>query len=322
MAVLVPPPLRVEVDGLRRACGDAALGRVPAHVTLVPPVNVREEQVDAALGLLRSAGAAVPPFDLTLGPAATFAPDTPVLYLRVGGDVDALYRLRDLVFVPPLARQLTWPFVPHITLAQDLPDERLVAAVVALADFEATLAVERVHLLEERRDDAGTRVWLPVADAPLAPAAIVGRGGLPLELTSSERLDPEAVDFASREWEAFDVAQFGEAWGPAQPYAIVARREGRVVGIATGSTHGPTAHLANLLVAETERGTGVGSHLLSRAESLAVERGATSIALETAVGSDAEGFYRRRGWVEDARLPKYRMDRDFVRLRIFLGPGV
>ena len=41
VALLLPEPLDVEVDALRRACGDPMLERVRPHVTLVPPVNVR-----------------------------------------------------------------------------------------------------------------------------------------------------------------------------------------------------------------------------------------------------------------------------------------
>ena len=315
VAVLVPPPLRDEIDGMRRACGDLALGRVPAHITLVPPVNVREDAFGDALTLLRAGASGDRPFALELGPVATFLPDTPVLYLQVGGALEALHRLRDRVFTAPLARDLTWPFVPHVTLAQEHPPERLEAAVAALADFRATLVVDRVHLLEERRDDAGARIWVPIADAPLGPAVVVGRGGLPLELTVSERLDPEGEAFASREWVAFDEQEFGEAWGEPVRYAIVARREGRVVGIATGSTQGPTAHLSDLLVAGSERGTGIGGQLLAAVESLAAERSATAVTLQTPVGSAAETFYRNRGWVEEALLPAYRMGRDFVRLR-------
>ena len=37
VALLVPAPQSDEIDGLRRALDDPVLGRVPAHLTLVPP---------------------------------------------------------------------------------------------------------------------------------------------------------------------------------------------------------------------------------------------------------------------------------------------
>ena len=85
VALLVPPPLDVEIDGLRRAVGDGALGRIPAHLTLVPPVNVREDRLDDAVAVLRRAAAAAAPFEVDLGPPATFLPINPVLYLALAG---------------------------------------------------------------------------------------------------------------------------------------------------------------------------------------------------------------------------------------------
>jgi len=163
VALLVPPPVDAEVDGLRRALGDPALGRIPAHLTLVPPVNVREDRMDDALGVLRQASAVVEPFALELGPVATFAPVNPVLYLDVGGGAGAVHTLRDAVFTDPLSRPLTWPFVPHVTVADEAPPDRIEAAVVALAPYRVTVDIDRVHLLEE----GPGRVWRPIAEQPL-----------------------------------------------------------------------------------------------------------------------------------------------------------
>src|SRR6266702_3999449 len=102
VALLVPSPQADEVDGLRRALGDPVLGRVPAHLTLVPPVNVAERDLGDALDVLRSAAGATRPFSLSFGPPATFWPDSPVVYLPASGDVAALEQLRDRVFRAPL----------------------------------------------------------------------------------------------------------------------------------------------------------------------------------------------------------------------------
>ena len=80
-------------------------------MTLVPPVNVSVARIPEALALLRRAAASTEPFELTLGPVTSFRPDSPTLYLAVGGDdpdVAALHRLRDAVFEAPLHRELAW----------------------------------------------------------------------------------------------------------------------------------------------------------------------------------------------------------------------
>lgn len=163
VALLLPQPAATEVDGLRRALGDGALGRIPAHLTLVPPVNVAADALADALDVLRRAAKQTRPLDLRLGPATTFAPVTPVVHLAVGGDIEALHALRDRVFRPPLERPLTHPFVPHVTVADDMDPARIPAATAALADYVVDVRVDVVHLLEEDRN----RVWRPIADAVL-----------------------------------------------------------------------------------------------------------------------------------------------------------
>jgi 2'-5' RNA ligase len=161
VVLLLPEPAATEVDGLRRALGDGTLGRIPAHLTLVPPVNVREDDMPATLEVLRQSAAQTRPLDLRLGPATTFHPTTPVVYLGVDGNVAALHDLRGRVFRAPLDRPLTLPFVPHVTLADEMEVDRIAAAVSALADYVVDVRFEAVHLLEEGRG----RVWRPVADA-------------------------------------------------------------------------------------------------------------------------------------------------------------
>lgn len=217
--LLLEGRVAAEVDGLRRACGDPALGRVPPHITLVPPVNVREDDLPAALTRLRAAAAvARGPVELALGPPATFLPVNPVLHLAVGGPGrPALQRVRDAVFAYPLERPLSWPFVPHVTLADGIAAERIEAALVALADYEVPATFDRLHLLQEGEE----RVWRPLADCPLGPPDLVGRGGFEVELTASTLLDPEAAAFLEE-----------RGAPPAEGPYVVARHRWDVVGVA------------------------------------------------------------------------------------------
>jgi 2'-5' RNA ligase len=284
VALLVPEPARAEVDGLRRALGDPALSRIPAHLTLVPPVNVREDDIPAALEILRAAAAGqAGPLRLTLGPAESFMPHNPVVFLGVGGDLDALHALRMRVFTPPLERSLTWSFVPHVTVCDTTTPERIAAALTALADFAVDVRIDRVHLLREGEG----RVWQPIADAPFSPAAVVGRGGLEVQLSVTDRLDPEAAAFAAAEWDSAPV-----------PLAITARRQGEVIGVAEGRVSGEHAHLSNLIVGVDARTMGVGAHMVNAFLAAAQARGARHVTVRTRT----EGFYRRLGWEEEARL--------------------
>jgi 2'-5' RNA ligase len=280
VALLVPEPVAGEVDGLRRALGDGALGRIPAHLTLVPPVNVRADAREEAEEVVRSAAAACPgPLRLTLGPATTFSPVTPVVYLAVSGPLDRLAALREKVFRPPLARPLTHDFVPHVTLAEELPPDRIAAAVAALGSYTREVGFDGVALLEE---GDGHR-WSPVAVSPFGPPAVVGRGGLPLELATAP--GEAALPLLQR-------------LGAPDRFTVTARRGGEAVGVAEcrlDPGDAGTVHLVGLAVSTADRRTGVGSQLLAAACSHAASLGAVRLAC-AAPGPDLAGFLRHRGF--------------------------
>ncbi|HEY6532053.1 MAG TPA: GNAT family N-acetyltransferase [Acidimicrobiales bacterium] len=266
VALLLTGELATEVDGLRRACGDGALGRVPPHLTLVPPVNVRVDELPDALSLLRAAAAATLPFALRLGPPATFLPATPTLHLAVGGSGPAtqvLRQLRDGVFRPPFERILTFPFVPHVTLADEMEPDRIASALAALRDFVADLPVDRVHLLQETRGDDGQRRWVAIADAPLAPPIVVGRGGVELDLAVSRLLDPEAAAFEARAWAEGECPPVRTPAAGTESVGVVARRRGEVAGVARGWAGPSGAELVTVVVAPSQRRQGIARHLVA-----------------------------------------------------------
>lgn len=276
VVLLVPPPLATEVDALRRAVGDPALGRIAPHVTLVPPVNVNVERLDEALAVVRAAAAAAPrTLQLTLGPPQTFLPVTPVLYLSVGGDVEPLRELRQRLFQPPLLRSVDHDFVPHVTLADGIDPELVSTALVGMAAYAAVGSFERVHVLQQGDD----RVWQPFADAPLGPPAVVGRGGIEVELTVTERPQPG-----------------GELlFHSARPFSISARIDGRLVGSATGAVGDDVAFLHDLRVGPEERGMGIGARLLAAVEALAVKRDCELLV------AAPHPFLERHGWTDGRR---------------------
>ena len=275
VALLLEPPVSDEVDGLRRALGDRSLSRVPAHVTLVPPVNVRGEDLGAALATLRAAAAAAPPaLHLTLGRPETFLPANPVLHLPVGDDdggaLHALHALRDRLFTPPLARTLTWPFVPHVTLADDATADRIEAGARVLASYRAAVTIDRVHLLHEVRDGGEPR-WRPLADVALGPPSVVARGGpLAVELVRSRTPDPEA--WALLRAEGVEPAAWSDSCAAVQSIVVTARREGAVVGVA-GAWLVPGAGRRWVLVASAHRRQGLGRHLTAAVSSAVIDAG-------------------------------------------------
>jgi 2'-5' RNA ligase len=294
VVLLVPQPIATQVDGIRRALGDGALGRIQPHITLVPPVNVAERDLPKAFSIVRAAAATVQPLVMRLGPVATFAPVNPVAYLRVGGDapmLEALERLRTGCLQGPLDRPQDHEFVPHVTVADDLAADRLDAVAQVLADVTVEVTFDRVHVLSELPG----RVWRPVADATLGerPAA-VGRGSLPLDLVTSGRPDVEAAALLS-----FEETTAGT------PFAITAYRDGQVVAAAWGWSARGALELADVAVALEHRGQGIGRHVLAAVEALAARRDCEVVGASAAPQGAASALLSAAGF---RMLPAARED--------------
>jgi GNAT superfamily N-acetyltransferase len=198
-----------------------------------------------------------------------------------------------------------------VTIAEEASPERLVAAMVAFAEFGVDVVFDRVHVLEE----LSGRVWSPIAAEPLGGPAVVGRGGFAVELVSAERLGAEAAAFASRAWRAFDDLEYGPGGSEGEEAAITATVGGRVVGVVTGRfERGGAAHLSELIVDAPERGLGIGTHLLAAFVDAAVSRACRRVTGNVPRGSRAQAFYEGRGWEVAYELPAWRFGRDFVRL--------
>lgn len=101
---------------------------------------------------------------------------------------------------------------------------------------------------------------------------------------------------------------FNEArLGPAneQPVTLVVRDpEGEVVGGLLGTTRWKWLYVAKLWVAESQRGSGLGSRLMQRAEQIARDRGCLAAALDT-FEFQARPFYERMGYTLYGTLEGY-----------------
>jgi 2'-5' RNA ligase len=309
VALLVPPPVADEVDGLRRAFGSDVDYIVP-HLTLVPPVNLADEHVPEALATLRRAAAEVDgPLRLELGPLDTFLPRNAVLFHAVGGpDLRALGELRRRCLVGPFDRPERRSYVPHVTVVRGLaPDEdstirRLLGRAIR------PIEIERLHLLVQVVDERGRR-WVPTADARFEPRRMVGTGGLGLEVAVTELADPEVRRFLAANECRWSLPQ--EPW---RSVVATVRHDGAVVGVAAARQAGLAGVLDTVVVEPATRRMGIGIQLVAAVEHDLARHGAAVV--EAAWVGDAPGtaLLAGRGWTE-------RPGPGGVRTWRALGPG-
>jgi 2'-5' RNA ligase len=174
LVIYIPGPLGVFLDDLRREL-------VPhynphAHVSVLPP---RPLAVDWALdwqtasAQVRSLAASWAPFEVELTCLDIFRP-TEVIYLEVGAGAQELRRMHEAVNTAALKFEDPFPYHPHITLAQEVPHER-VPETFALArrrweEFSGarTFKAECAVFVQ----NTTRNIWLDLAEVSLGSMAV------------------------------------------------------------------------------------------------------------------------------------------------------
>lgn len=164
VAIAVPDPYGARLETWRASFGDPQAGEIPAHITLLPPTLLTPDELDAAIEHLAAAASSVPTFEVHLRGTGTFRPVSPVVFVALATGISGCERLESAVRRGPLARDLDFPYHPHVTVAHDLPDDVLDSAYDALGGFDARFRVEEFALYVH--DDRGG--WQVHRTFPLA----------------------------------------------------------------------------------------------------------------------------------------------------------
>lgn len=292
VALLPPHELSGQLHALRRLLGDPRLDVIPPHLTLVPPVNLSGGELVELRGALRSVATACDPFTLGLGPAATFAPATPTLHLAVSGDEASLSELRTRLRVTPVDRPDEWPFTPHVTLRESMPEAQLDGAIATLSAPMADWSVDRLYVLQQFRDEHGVR-WRAVAEEPFGGPDVVGRGGVELRLRTVEMLEPEVWELIHGA-EPEEPASAARSWldAVAEDHTLVVAAEtagpvGVPIAAVLGSAGAGGAVIETLHVHPEHQGMGIGRQVVARWCVEAARRGADMATADPEVADGA-----------------------------------
>lgn len=171
VAVGIPEPWGSQLDEHRAAAGDPMAPYIPAHLTLLGPTEVAASPAQASQieGHLGGVAAAHRPFQVHLRGTGTFRPVTQVVFVAVAVGISECERLAGAIRTGPLARELRYPYHPHVTVAHDVPDAALDVVFDQLAAFEARFPVDSFTLYEHGTDGH----WHPQRRFTLADGAVV-----------------------------------------------------------------------------------------------------------------------------------------------------
>jgi 2'-5' RNA ligase len=165
VAIPIPDPYGTMLREKRADFGDPMAETVPSHVTLIPPTEVKDEELGIVCTALERASASLPPFPMRLRGTGTFRPVSPVVFVAVSQGISYTEMLANCVRRAIEAPEPTFPFHPHVTVAHNLDDASLDRAYDELSTFECQFIVN-AFALYHHEDGSG---WVPQRGFALGP---------------------------------------------------------------------------------------------------------------------------------------------------------
>ncbi|MBH1935931.1 2'-5' RNA ligase family protein [Streptomyces sp. AV19] len=154
VSIAIPEPYGSFLQKRREGFGDPHAHGIPTHVTLLPPTEVDASSLPVIEEHLAEVAALGRPFPMRLSGTGTFRPLSPVVFVNVvEGSAACSWlqkRIRDAA--GPLARELQFPYHPHVTVAHGIPEEAMDRAFEELADYEAAWTSAGFALYEQGAD--------------------------------------------------------------------------------------------------------------------------------------------------------------------------
>jgi 2'-5' RNA ligase len=165
VALALPEPWASELQDYRLSVGDTTATMIPTHITLIPPIEVDEDDLAEVEKHLTEVASATSAFRIHLRGTGTFRPVSPVVFVTVVEGISACEQLAAALRQGPLSVELQFPYHPHVTIAHHLPDEALDRAFGELAGFESVFGAEEFHLYVHDEEKG----WQPSREYPLVP---------------------------------------------------------------------------------------------------------------------------------------------------------
>jgi len=152
IVVPIPEPWAQQLVDWRAKVGDPQAGFVPPHVTLLPPTEVPVADRLTISAHLAQVARCHPPFDMHLSGTGTFHPVSDVVFVAVARGIGNCELIANDVRSGPLARTLSFPYHPHVTVAHDVAPDMLELAYSGLADLSAEFRVDAFTEFEQTAD--------------------------------------------------------------------------------------------------------------------------------------------------------------------------
>lgn len=154
VSIAVPEPYGSFLQEERAGFGDRAAHGIPTHITLLPPTEVDAAALPGIEDHLAEVAASSRPFPMRLEGTDTFRPLSPVVFIKVVEGAEGCTALQERVRTGsgPCARELHFPYHPHVTVAHGISEDAMDRAYAELKDFEAAWTIGGFALYKQGAD--------------------------------------------------------------------------------------------------------------------------------------------------------------------------
>ncbi|MDY0396101.1 YjcG family protein [Virgibacillus halophilus] len=136
-----------EVNSYRKRY-DSHYALIPPHLTLKESFTADDAEIESLIPELKKIANETDPFNITINKVSSFAPISNTIYLKINPSPE-LQTLFDKLHSGKFSDDADHPFVPHITLAQDLVDQEYsdVFGSLKMKKYDLGDEVDRFQLL-------------------------------------------------------------------------------------------------------------------------------------------------------------------------------
>ncbi len=152
VSIPIPEPHGPQLQAKRAEFNDPMAHAIPAHVTLLGPMELSDAELPLLVEHLARIGRRTAPFSMVLRGTGTFRPVSDVVFVQVAQGISGCEQLEQQIRVDRWAQELAFPYHPHVTVAHGVSGPDLNRAFDELADYRAAFDVEQFWLYEQGSD--------------------------------------------------------------------------------------------------------------------------------------------------------------------------
>jgi|SRR5699024_8929792 len=154
IAIFPKEEIQAEANAYRKRY-DPKFTHIDPHITLKQAFSIAENDLPNIKEALAQIANEVKPFTITISKVRSFAPVTYTIFFKVDPH-DSLTYLHEKMHESPLPTEKEHPFVPHITIGQELREDEFsdIYESLRMKDIYFENDVETFHLLRRENEES------------------------------------------------------------------------------------------------------------------------------------------------------------------------